>query len=55
MSWRGWPIIYKAEVAGLKSGDIITTGTACDIYNAEAGDEIVADYGSLGSVALSFV
>ena len=39
----------------LKSGDIVTTGTACDVYNAEAGDNITADFGELGAVSLSFV
>jgi 2-keto-4-pentenoate hydratase len=39
----------------LKSGDIVTTGTACDVYNAEVGDDITADFGALGTVSLSFV
>jgi 2-oxo-3-hexenedioate decarboxylase/2-keto-4-pentenoate hydratase len=39
----------------LKTGDIVTTGTACDVYNAEQGDKITADFGGLGSVSLSFV
>ncbi len=39
---------------GLKSGEIVTTGTACDVYNAEAGDKIRADFGKLGSVSLEF-
>ena len=38
----------------LVAGDIVTTGTACDVYYAESGDEITADFGGLGSVSLSF-
>ena len=38
----------------LKAGDIITTGTACDVFYAQAGDRIRADFGTLGSVSLSF-
>ncbi len=38
----------------LKAGDIVTTGTACDVYNAIAGDQITADFAELGSVSVSF-
>lgn len=38
----------------LKAGDIVTTGTACDVYYAETGDDITGDFGKLGSVSLSF-
>lgn len=38
----------------LVAGDIITTGAACDVYPAVAGDRIHADFGDLGSVSISF-
>jgi 2-keto-4-pentenoate hydratase len=38
----------------LNAGDLVTTGTACDIYEAVAGDSIRADFGQLGSVSMSF-
>lgn len=40
---------------GLKSGDLVSTGTACEIYEAEKGDKVLADFGELGSVSASFV
>jgi 2-keto-4-pentenoate hydratase len=39
---------------GLKEGDFITTGTATEVYKAQAGDELSADFGILGQVKLSF-
>ncbi|MCY3769740.1 MAG: fumarylacetoacetate hydrolase family protein [Gammaproteobacteria bacterium] len=38
----------------LKAGEIITTGTACDVFYARAKDRIRADFGTLGSVSLAF-
>ena len=39
----------------LRAGDWVTTGLATDgIYDAAAGDEIVADFGTLGQVTASF-
>jgi 2-oxo-3-hexenedioate decarboxylase/2-keto-4-pentenoate hydratase len=38
----------------LLAGDMVTTGTACDVYYAHAGDRITADFGSLGAVSTSF-
>lgn len=39
----------------LCAGDYVTTGLATDgIYDAVAGDELVADFGSLGQVVLIF-
>lgn len=40
--------------SGLKTGDLISTGTCTDIYLADAGDKICADFGPLGTVELSF-
>ena len=37
---------------GLIAGDIHNTGTATDIYWASSGDQIVADFQSLGKVSL---
>ena len=38
----------------LKRGDFITTGVVCDVYPAQQGDQLIADFGGLGQVALSF-
>lgn len=38
----------------LKKGDWVTTGVVTDLYYAKAGDHLVADFGSLGEVAVSF-
>jgi 2-keto-4-pentenoate hydratase len=39
---------------GLKAGDFVTTGITTEVYLAKNGDQIVADFGSIGSVELSF-
>lgn len=38
----------------LKAGDVITTGVVCDVYAAQCGDDMTADFGPLGSVRLGF-
>ncbi len=38
----------------LKAGDLVSTGVCTDIYLAEPGEDIIADFGSLGPVELSF-
>jgi len=38
----------------LQSGDIVTTGTVCEVYHARSGDKIEADFGLFGSVSLKF-
>jgi 2-keto-4-pentenoate hydratase len=38
----------------LRRGDRVTTGVTTDIYLAEPGDRLVADFGPLGRVALEF-
>ncbi|MBI1893372.1 MAG: hypothetical protein HYS14_04600 [Candidatus Rokubacteria bacterium] len=38
----------------LKAGEFVTTGTCTDIYVAKAGDNIQADFGTLGSVEVVF-
>jgi 2-keto-4-pentenoate hydratase len=40
--------------SGLKAGDLISTGTCTEMYLGQAGDEICADFGSLGIVELTF-
>jgi 2-keto-4-pentenoate hydratase len=40
----------------LNCGDfIITTGVVCDVYPAEQGDDLIADFGVMGRVQLAFV
>ena len=39
---------------GLKAGDLISTGTCCQIYFAHPGDQIRADFGILGTVEVGF-
>jgi 2-keto-4-pentenoate hydratase len=39
----------------LKAGDLVSTGVCTDIYLAGPGDEIVADFGELGMVEVSFI
>ena len=53
MAWLANHLISRER--SLKSGDIVTTGTACNVYYANAGDRITADYGILGNVSLSFI
>ena len=38
----------------LRGGELITTGTACDVYSAQRGDSIKADFGHLGDVCCFF-
>ena len=38
----------------LKAGDYITTGVVCDVYPAQAGQSLLADFGVLGRVELAF-
>ncbi len=37
----------------LCAGDLVTTGVCMDVYFAEAGDRLMADFGVLGRVALT--
>ncbi len=39
---------------GLKAGNFISTGITCEVYLAQQGDQILADFGPIGSVELSF-
>ena len=38
----------------LEAGDLVTTGLTTEVYLAEAGDRIRADFGALGAVELEF-
>jgi len=40
---------------GLKAGDIVTTGVVTPFIQAEAGDILVADFGTLGNIQLDIV
>ena len=44
-----------ARGLGLKAGQFITTGVTTEVYMAERGDRITADFGAAGSVDLTFV
>ena len=44
----------SARGLGLKAGQYITTGVTTEVYMAERGDRITADFGPLGSVDLIF-
>ena len=39
----------------LKAGDLVSTGVCTDIYLAEPGDHIIADFGTLGTAEVSFL
>jgi len=43
-----------AQGVGFARGQYVTTGVTTDIYDAQPGDSLLADFGSVGSVALSF-
>lgn len=47
--------ILSRHGQGLKAGDFITTGITTEVYMGQAGDQIVADFGPLGSAELSFI
>jgi 2-keto-4-pentenoate hydratase/2-oxopent-4-enoate/cis-2-oxohex-4-enoate hydratase len=38
----------------LKQGDWVTTGVVTGLYYAQAGDHVVADFGSLGQVEIKW-
>jgi 2-keto-4-pentenoate hydratase len=45
----------SARGLGLKAGQYITTGVTTEVYMAERGDRITADFGPVGAVDLEFV
>lgn len=44
----------SARGKGLKAGDLVTTGSTMGIHAVPAGSKSVADFGSLGTVEVSF-
>ncbi|HEV8412958.1 MAG TPA: fumarylacetoacetate hydrolase family protein [Bryobacteraceae bacterium] len=44
----------SARGLGLKAGQYVTTGVTTEVYMAERGDRITADFGPVGSVQLEF-
>ena len=58
----GHPLIVMAWLAdelprfgqGLSAGDVVTTGVTTDVFEAEAGDRLRAEFADLGAVELSF-
>ena len=42
------------EGVGLAAGDYVTTGVTTDIYDAQPGDVMVADFGPVGSASVMF-
>ena len=38
----------------LHAGDVVTTGVATDVFEADAGDSYLADFGPFGTVAVTF-
>jgi 2-keto-4-pentenoate hydratase len=44
----------RGRGAVLKAGQYITTGVTTDIYMAQSGDQIRADFGQIGTVELTF-
>jgi len=45
----------NARGLSLKAGQFVTTGVTTEVYMAERGDRITADFGPVGSVDLEFV
>ena len=39
---------------GVQAGDYVTTGVTTDIYDAQPGDHLVADFGPVGAIDLRF-
>ena len=39
---------------GFQAGDYVTTGVTTDIYDAQPGDHLVADFGPVGAIDLRF-
>ncbi len=50
-----WLANHRRTRGGLAKGQVITTGTLTGLYRAAPGDRAVADFGRLGTVAVSFL
>jgi 2-keto-4-pentenoate hydratase len=44
----------SARGIGLEAGQYVTTGVTTEVYWAERGDRITADFGPVGAVELEF-
>lgn len=44
-----------AQGKGLRAGDLVSTGVCCQVYKAEPGDRMRADFGVLGVVDLELI
>jgi 2-keto-4-pentenoate hydratase len=50
-----WLVEHRSRRGrGLAAGQVITTGVVTEFVELDAGDEAVADFGSLGEVRLAF-
>jgi 2-keto-4-pentenoate hydratase len=50
-----WPANTLCEQGKmLKAGDLVSTGACTNVYFAEPGDHIVADFGTLGTAETSY-
>jgi 2-keto-4-pentenoate hydratase len=45
--------ILSEQGSGLRAGDLVSTGTCAEVYDAEAGDSICADFGTIGKAEVS--
>jgi 2-keto-4-pentenoate hydratase len=43
-----------AQGTGFKAGDYVTTGVTTNVYDAQPGDHLVADFGPVGAIDLRF-
>jgi 2-keto-4-pentenoate hydratase len=46
--------VLNSRGGGLRTGDYVTTGVTTDIYMAERGDIVRADFGPVGHVEVAF-
>ncbi len=54
MRSNGWSIACTRKGSGSQAGDYVTTGVTTDIYDAQPGDHLTADFGPVGAVELQF-
>jgi 2-oxo-hept-3-ene-1,7-dioate hydratase len=53
-AWPGWPTPCFARAKAFAKGDIVMAGAFARSIAVAAGDEILADYGPLGTIDVSF-
>ncbi len=54
LTWLANELGTRAQGPRLKAGDFVSTGVVTDFVLVEAGDEILAEFGELGQVAVRF-